>query len=434
MKRFKTIIISILCLIFVVIVAGCDKKSNDNGNTGDGGGQTVDPAPDETVDYVAQTKLTQAVTETSSFFGDDGIAYATVERCVDGDTAVFLTGGVSFTARFLGVDTPESTGDVEEWGKTASLFTAAKLNNAYKIVVQTNGGAAKKDTTGNRYLTYVWYQPTASAEFRLINLELVQEGLSYGKSETATRYADVLHQAQVQAIRLKLRMFGDDIDDNYYYGDAQVTTIKNILANFDELLEKKVKVKFDCVVARENGLYIYVQEFDEESGEIYSLLLYKGYNLNTNKLKEGYNVCVCGTVREYNGMPQISGMVDLKSNKDSLKVYSVNNDILIYPITPAEINGAINDKLTRRLVSLDNVVVDSVYTTQSGDSQGAMTITGHVGSQSVTIRTVVLYDANKDIITASAFEGKTINVTGILDVYNNKYQIALLSYNDVEIL
>ena len=117
----------------VVIVAGCDKKSNDNGNTGDGGGQTVDPAPDETVDYVAQTKLTQAVTETSSFFGDDGIAYATVERCVDGDTAVFLTGGVSFTARFLGVDTPESTGDVEEWGKTASLFTAAKLNNAYNL-------------------------------------------------------------------------------------------------------------------------------------------------------------------------------------------------------------------------------------------------------------------------------------------------------------
>ena len=433
MKKIKTIIISILSILFVIIVAGCEKKAEEGGGQQGGGGQVTPPVT-ETVDFVAKTKLDQAVTEESSFFGEDGIAYATVERCVDGDTAIFKTGGVSFTARFLGVDTPESTGDVEEWGKTASLFTAGKLNNAYKIVVQTNGGAAKKDTTGNRYLTYVWYQPTEGADFRLINLELVQEGLSYGKSETASRYADVLRQAQVQAIALKLRMFGDDIDENYYYGDAQVTTIKGILTNFDELLDKKVKVKFDCIVAKVNGLYVYVQDYDEETNEIYSLLLYKGYSLTTNKLKEGYNVCVCGTVAEYNGMPQISGMVDLKGDDDSLKVYSVNNEIEVTPITADVLNGAISSVWTRRLVSLNDVEVESVYTTKTGDSEGAMTITGKVDGEKVTIRTIVLYDANKDRVTADYFEGQTINVVGILDVYEGHYQIALLSVNDVEIL
>jgi endonuclease YncB( thermonuclease family) len=250
MKKLKAILISMICLIFVITIAGCDKK--DNNQSGDGG-QVI-----EDVDYVAQTKLDQEVTESSSFFGADGIAYATVVRCVDGDTADFLTGGVEFRARFLGVDTPESTGDVEVWGKTASLFTASKLNNANKVVIQTNGGAAQKDTTGTRYLTYVWYQPTAGADFRLINLELVQEGLSYGKSSTASRYGDVLNLAQVQAMRNKLRIFGNDIDENYYYGDAIKTTIKGIYENFAEYSEKHAKVKFDCVVTRTNGLDVYV--------------------------------------------------------------------------------------------------------------------------------------------------------------------------------
>ena len=432
MKKFKTIIISILSLLLVIIVTGCSNNTANSGEGGggqsQGGGGQQEPPVTETVDYVAETKLTQTVTEDSDFFGEEGIAYATVERCVDGDTAIFLTGGVSFTARFLGVDTPESTGGVEKWGKTASLFTASKLNNAVKIVVQTNGGAAKTDTTGNRYLTYVWYQPTTGADFRLINLELVQEGLSYGKSETASRYASVLTQAQVQAIRLKLRMFGNDIDENFYYGDAQVTTIKGILENFTELEEKRVKVKFDCVVAKTNGLYVYVQDYDEETGEIYSILLYKGYNLNTSKLKEGYNVCVCGTVQKYNDLAQISGMVDIKGNADSLKVYSINNEVEVTPITPAELNGQIKDSLTRRLVSLNDIEVTSIYTTKEGSSAGAMTITGSVNGQTVTIRTGV-FNVDEDY-----FKNKTINVVGIVEVYNNKYQIDVLSLNDIEVL
>ena len=428
MKKLKAILISVLCFGFALSFAGCDKKDN--------------PQPEEKkeeqvedVDYVAKTKLDQEVTESSSFFGADGIAYATVVRCVDGDTADFLTGGVEFRARFLGVDTPESTGDVEVWGKTASLFTAGKLNNANKVVVQTNGGAAQKDTTGTRYLTYVWYQPTAGADFRLLNLELVQEGLSYGKSSTASRYADVLTLAQVQAVRNKLRIFGDDIDENFYYGDALKTTIKEIYENIDELVEKHVKVKFDCVVARTNGQDVYVQEYDAETDDVYSIMLYTGFNLNTNKLNEGYNVSVCGVISLYNGLPQISGMVDIRGNSDSLKVYSVDNEIIVTPITPAELNEELTYSSLRKLVRLDNIVVESVYTTNNGgSSDGAMTITGKVNGQTVTVRTDVLYDANKDLVTASYVENKTINVIGLLEEYNNKTQIKVINVNDITIV
>ena len=428
MKKLKAILISVLCFGFALSFAGCDKKDN--------------PQPEEKkeeqvedVDYVAKTKLDQEVTESSSFFGADGIAYATVVRCVDGDTADFLTGGVEFRARFLGVDTPESTGDVEVWGKTASLFTANKLNNAYKVVVQANGGPAQKDTTGSRYLTYVWYQPTEGADFRLINLELVQEGLSYGKSSTASRYADVLTLAQVQAVRNKLRIFGDDIDENFYYGDALKTTIKEIYENIDELVEKHVKVKFDCVVARTNGQDVYVQEYDAETDDVYSIMLYTGFNLNTNKLNEGYNVSVCGVISLYNGLPQISGMVDIRGNSDSLKVYSVGNEIIVTPITPAELNEELTYSSLRKLVKLDNIVVESVYTTNNGgSSDGAMTITGKVNGQTVTVRTDVLYDANKDLVTASYVENKTINVIGLLEEYNNKTQIKVINVNDITIV
>jgi len=428
MKKLKAILIPILCFGFALSFAGCNKK--DNSQSDDKKDEII-----EDVDYVAKTKLDQEVTESSSFFGADGIAYATVVRCVDGDTADFLTGGVEFRARFLGVDTPESTGDVEVWGKTASLFTAGKLNNANKVVIQTNGGAAQKDTTGTRYLTYVWYQPTAGADFRLLNLELVQEGLSYGKSSTASRYGDVLNLAQVQAMRNKLRIFGNDIDENYYYGDAIKTTIKGIYENFAEYSEKHAKVKFDCVVTRTNGLDVYVQEYNAETDELYSLMLYKGFNLNTNKLKEGYNVCVCGVVAEYNGLPQISGMVDLRSSDDSLKVYSIDNEIIVTPITPAELNAEVTDSTLRKLVSLDNIVVTSVYTTNNGgSSDGAMTITGKVDGQTVTIRTEVLYDDNKDMITEDYFKGKTINVIGLLEEYNDKAQIKVVNINDVTIV
>ena len=53
---------------------------------------------------------------------------ATVVRVVDGDTAVFrLEGGATEKTRFIGIDTPESTNSIEEYGREAAAYTKRAL-------------------------------------------------------------------------------------------------------------------------------------------------------------------------------------------------------------------------------------------------------------------------------------------------------------------
>lgn len=427
MKKLRNILLILFVVLVVGIFTACDE-------TKDPVKPPVPPTP-EVVDYVGMTKLNANVTESSSFFGNEGVGLATVVRCVDGDTALFNTGGKEFTARFLGVDTPESTGQVEEWGKTASLFTADKLNNAVSVVVQTDGGAAQLDTTGNRYLTYVWYKPTASADYRLLNLELVQEGLSFAKTANATLYESQFVSAYNQAKNQGIKLHGDEIDPNFYYGNAQPVTIKHILEHQAEMIEGRIKVSFDCTITRVDGMYVYAQDYDAETDKVYSILLYKGYNLTTKKLNVGNRVKITGTVQEYNGLVQISGMQDIAvASEDNIKFIQKNYEIKVTNITADQLNSA-TDEMERLLVKLENVKVESTYTTTEGDSTGAITIRGTVDGKSVSIRTAVLYQPGTyDKVTADYFEGKTISVLGLIETFNGNKQIKVVSIEDVTIV
>ena len=54
-------------------------------------------------------------------------------QCVDGDTAKFKYKNDVITARFLGIDTPEThhpTKGEEPWGKEASNYTCKSLTNS----------------------------------------------------------------------------------------------------------------------------------------------------------------------------------------------------------------------------------------------------------------------------------------------------------------
>lgn len=424
MKKLRNILLILFVVLVVGIFTACDGTKNP----------TDTPKP-QFIDYVEETKLNANVTESSSFFGNEGVGLATVVRCVDGDTALFNTSGKEFTARFLGVDTPESTGQVEEWGKTASLFTADKLNNAVSVVVQTDGGAAQLDTTGNRYLTYVWYKPTASADYRLLNLELVQEGLSFAKTANATIYESQFVSAFNQAKNQGIKLHGDEIDPNFYYGNAKPVTIKYILENQKEMIEGNVKVSFDCTITRIDGMYVYAQDYDAETDKVYSILLYTGYNLKTKKLVIGNRLTITGTVQEYNGLVQIAGMQDIAvASEDNIKFIQKNYEIKVTNITADKLNNATND-MERLLVKLENVKVESTYTTTEGDSAGAITIRGTVNGTQVSVRTAVLYQPGTyDLVTADFFEGKTISVLGLIETFNGNKQIKVVSIEDVTIV
>ena len=76
-------------------------------------------ATSESIDYAASVKPSGA---------DTAKQEVTVKSFVDGDTVHFfvpesiMPSGV-LKARFIGIDTPESTGKIEEYGKAASEFT-----------------------------------------------------------------------------------------------------------------------------------------------------------------------------------------------------------------------------------------------------------------------------------------------------------------------
>ncbi|MFD2443937.1 thermonuclease family protein [Bacillus sp. CGMCC 1.16607] len=63
---------------------------------------------------------------------------ATLEKCTDGDTATFSINGKSYKTRFLYIDTPESTKQIEPYGKEASKFTCQFLKKG-TISLETDG-------------------------------------------------------------------------------------------------------------------------------------------------------------------------------------------------------------------------------------------------------------------------------------------------------
>ena len=80
------------------------------------------------------------------------------DRCVDGDTAVFIKNDTKEKYRFLAVDTPESvhpTKEIELYSKEASKYTCDLLTNASSISVEYDPNSDKKDKY-DRNLVWVW--------------------------------------------------------------------------------------------------------------------------------------------------------------------------------------------------------------------------------------------------------------------------------------
>jgi len=56
-----------------------------------------------------------------------------------------------------------------------------------------------------------------------------------------------------------------------------------------------------------------------------------------------------------------------------------------------------------------------------------------VDGVTVSVRTTVLLDENKNLITADAFEGKTIDVKGLVDYFDGSYQIKVFTMDNITI-
>lgn len=111
---------------------------------------------------------------------------ATLQKCVDGDTAHFNVNGKTYKTRFLYIDTPESTNQIEPYGKEASEFTCRFLKQG-KITLETDG-----PTLYDKYdRLLAWVK---------VDGKLHQEEISMaGLVEDFYDYGDYKYEAQVNA-------------------------------------------------------------------------------------------------------------------------------------------------------------------------------------------------------------------------------------------
>ena len=158
-------------------------------------------------------------------------------RCIDGDTTVFIYPQVIFdritsrtpSTRYLNLDTPETwSGGEEAYGKQATEYVCDLLDQAERIVLQTDPG---DNLTGNygRLLAWVWIQLPDEDEFFLLNYMIVRQGLGevaylFGAGNEPMIYDGMSYtywmwQAENLARSEGRGLFGDDLDWYWDYDD-----------------------------------------------------------------------------------------------------------------------------------------------------------------------------------------------------------------------
>lgn len=226
--------------------------------------------------YEFSTPQTDSLKLTSQYEGksflNNGIGKVTLTQNVDGDTAHFKdSSGQYFTARFLMINTPESTGKVDPWGKASSEYVANILSNAAEIVCEseTVGSPALKDTTNKRYLAYVWYRNSTEEDFRLLNLEIVENCYSrFVDDESAGKYASLFSEADAKGAKSAKRVYGEkDPSYDYSYVINEIT-IAYLRDHMDEYADNGSKLKMRVRIVRLNGDNIYVEDVEKTSSDI----------------------------------------------------------------------------------------------------------------------------------------------------------------------
>lgn len=176
------------------------------------------------IDYAHNGSVKLGLDYKSRDFFVDGVEQVSLYNTIDGDTAHFKNGsGATIKSRFFGIDTPESTGKIQPYGKKASKYTSGLLELADKngtIVVssaQSEYGTPNPDSTGSRYVSLIWInteKKNASLdELYLLNLMVVQEGLSWVKNVgDMPQYTDTFYAAEQQAKSFKLNLHSGEDD------------------------------------------------------------------------------------------------------------------------------------------------------------------------------------------------------------------------------
>lgn len=457
-----------------LVLGGCAQSSSSD-SVDSSSSSSFSTVTCDATDYVSKVKLTADYH--GHHFLTDGIGQVNLNENIDGDTTHFYdrnSDGSSNTAvkiasRYLCIDTPESTGQVQPWGKWASEFTAGKINAAKTIVVSSNFTTiegAKADSTGSRWLSYVWVSEEADAPYgslQLLNLMIVVAGWSAAKSASDSIYKDDFYAADTQAQCLKAGMYCGHDDPRYIYGTGTTTTIRELLSgkkydddqgkyiDYDWTLEANHKVMFDCTVAftESPNAYVYDDQpsYDDPNKIIrYGLYIFTGYR-NINPLTHvGFRLNVPGIFTSYMGNYQITNVQynALYHTDDDITILEKTESAYVAPVvTPTQ---AWSDTYGNVVVSMKGLhgVADGSWADTDGGAftvkvQNASSETFYLRFSKGTLtdrsdKTIVI---NKDnFLSYLCVAGETYDIIAPVQKYTNTkgtvtYQLMLCHNSDI---
>ena len=458
-NKFRSLIA--FAVLICLVLAGCGGPSVESAAPSAPPSQapstaapSAAPEVKDPVDYAGSVKLDMSTPTLKQ--------EVTVRTFVDGDTTHFhvpvevMETGV-LKARFLAVNTPESTGKIEEYGKAASRFTKEKLSSATSIIIESETDHWDADSTGGRYLVWVWYKTDDMTDYRNLNIEILQNGLAIANSAANNQYGSVCTAAIDQAKAQKLGVYSGQPDPDFYYGEAIELTLKELRTNIEAY--NGVKVAFNGIITANSGTQgVYIEDYDSETDLYYGIYIYYGHNLTgagLDVLSVGNEARIVGTVQYYEGggtwqVSDLSYRLMKPDDPSNVQKLSEGN-AASYRLTDPDtfVNGQVTLELEEgeltapyaaltlgTSVEMKGLQVVDIYTTtnEESSSKGAMTLTCEIDGVRIAVRTAVLLDENNELITEEAYAGKVIDVKGIVDYFDGTYQIKVFSAKNITIV
>lgn len=350
MKK-KSLILASLPLLIGSGLVGCSKERKNPTKDYDVVGQTHINLTDELFNKVMKENTSSDFDPTYCDFQRDGVELMQTQKhtgtgdgftnYVDGDTTQFnsMNGSYTVKVRYLSVDTPESTSEIEKWGKSASNFNKSKLKSAEYIIVQSatsaktgEFGSADLDGYG-RSLAYVWYTDKTSPkkeDFRNLNLELVYNGFSLNNSaqkNMTDEFFYAFYDAEYIAKYIKKwNIHSNDDDVNYWDKQAEELELKELYnkknyttshpmdpdtdTSYSKYCDYKTRYTFkDVTVSAMIGNAFYIQKvYDKGTDAEKTYGLYVFTMRNYDCVKVGNVLNVTGVLEWYGGSYELAGV------------------------------------------------------------------------------------------------------------------------------
>ena len=440
----QTVFTRLLAVLLLATMLLCSFVACNNGNDEETNAPTH-------VDYAAELKLDQN--------SNTAKQEVTVKIFIDGDTTHFnvptsvMPEGV-LKARYLAINTPESTGRIEAWGKAASKFTREKLEKATSIIIESDNNSWNADSTGGRYLVWVWYKTADMTDYRNLNLEILQNGLAIASNSAQNRYGETCMKAIDQAKAEKLHVYSTEKDPDFHYGEAEEMTLKVLRPNITSY--EGTKVAFEGVIAAIYDGSFYVEEYDEETDMCYGVSVYYQTGglpgVATEFIQLGNRVRVVGAVTyfEAGDVWQVSGLTYSLMKPDDPS----NFDLISSGHEPAYTEIDPKDFFNKKITMVVNVIEDGeevetektftyaelardtsismndlVVTRTKANSKGEVTLTCTKGGVVIKV-----FLGKLEGVTAQTYANKIINVKGLVDKYYEDYQIRVLTTDDITVI